>query len=301
MQELAKSLLWIHQDLSQANFALLLQDTLSRLANQPVALHPALVPMVATDAGKLTAASYFKMLAGDVATLGGVRAVEGWDAQAAELITSQIDCLRSERVPQIQAVISAIDRATSKLVERAGLSHLTHVQHHWLDLSTSAGVQPKAGMTPDVSSLRWRAADDFARSRFARLIEATFQDTLDCPVLNGIRDQDKVLNGFLEGRSLRTVGSMWEVLEFRGEVAGCLLLQPHSNGLMELVYLGLLPDARGMRLGKQLVQRAIERADQHRAEALIAAVDEQNWPALELYRHFGFEPQQRFEVWIAPS
>ena len=301
MQELAKSLLWIHEELSQANFALLLQDTLRRLANQPVALHPALVPMVATDAGKLTAASYFKLLAGDVATLGGVRAAEGWDAHAAELIISQVDCLRSERVPQIQAVVPAFDRATSTLVERAGLTQLTHVEHQWLDLSASVGVQARAETTPALSSLRWRAADDFARSRLARLIEATFQDTLDCPVLNGIRDQDKVLNGFLDGRSLRTVGCMWEVLEFRGEVAGCLLLQPHGNGVMELAYLGLLPEARGMRLGKQLVQRAIELAGQYRAQALIAAVDEQNWPAQQLYRHFGFEPQQRFEVWLAPS
>ena len=299
MEELAETLHWIHQDLTPADLAPLLQDALRRLARQPAALYPALFPIVCRDKGKLAAAAYFKMLDGNVATLGGVRALDGWADQATTLIDKQIDCLRSQKVPQIQAVVSALDSNTSMLVARAGFHHLTHVQHQWLDLSmpgcVAVGVEP----TPAVTSLLWRPADHFARSRLARLIEGTFHDTLDCPVLNGLRDRSQVLDGFLDGHSLRTVGQLWEVLEFRGELAGCLLLQPHGQDVLELAYLGLLPHARGKRLGKQLVRRAIQQAVRRQAQALVAAVDEQNWPALELYRQFGFEPQQRFEVWLS--
>ncbi len=297
LKDMHGTLRWIHHDLTDSSFAPLMRDVVTRLARLPSALQKALIPLVSMTQGKPNAACYFKMLDGDVATLGGVRAAEGSEELAAELLVSQIDHLRRLGVPQIQAVVPDHDKATPRLVVRAGLNSLTHVQHQWLDLEGMGSQAP----TPQMSSLLWRPADTFARSRFARLIEGTFEQTLDCPVLNGLRDSSQVLDGFLDGRRLRGIGKLWEVLEFRGELAGCLLLQPHDQGILELSYLGLLPQARGNGLGKQLVQRAIAQAVNRQTQALVAAVDEQNWPAIDLYSQFGFYPQQRFEVWLHTS
>ncbi len=135
----------------------------------------------------------------------------------------------------------------------------------------------------------------------AQFIEATFIDTLDCPAMNGRRSRGEVLEGFLDGRQLRQTAPWWEVLEVDGRVAGCLLLQQHSSELVELVYMGLLPCARGQGLGKGLVQRAISNARQLGSQTLVVAVDEQNWPALDVYRLCGFQRHQRLQVWIAEA
>ncbi len=297
MDGIHQTLRWIHHNMSSADWVALVADVAKRLARQPSSLRSSLLPSVRHEHGTLVAACYFKLLSGDVATLGGVRATPDFQDAAIEMVVLQAAELRRSGVAQVQAVVPEQDQVTSQLLERAGLTRLTHVQHHWLDL-TRGGIGSEMDHHPPVSSLLWRAAETLATTRLARLIEGTFLQTLDCPALNGLRTRAQVLDGFLDGRPLRSMGRLWEVLEYRGESAGCLLLEEHGDEVLELVYLGLLPQARGKRLGKQLVNRAITHATHRRASALVAAVDQQNWPALELYGQFGFQSQQRFEVFL---
>jgi ribosomal protein S18 acetylase RimI-like enzyme len=220
---------------------------------------------------------------------------------AVQLLTRQINELQNLGVRQIQAVVQEHQAPTSRLLAAAGLESLTHVAHQWLDIETLPADQEFEAGSLNCSTIVWRPAGDFSRLRLVGWLEKTFQQTLDCPALNGLRDSSQVLDGFLDGRPYRQVDELWEVLEFRGDIAGCLLLQQHKYGLMEIAYLGLLPAARGLRLGRQLVERAIRHAHQRSLRSIVAAVDEQNWPALNLYRQFGFQPQQRFEFWLYPG
>lgn len=120
-------------------------------------------------------------------------------------------------------------------------------------------------------------------------LERSYTDTLDCPELCGLRDTRDVL------ASHQAVGrwdpSLWWLLRFEGRPAGCALLNPSpEQDSIELVYLGLTPEARGKGLAALLLRHAIARARVHPARWITCAVDRRNTPARKLYARAGFEP-----------
>lgn len=290
----ARTLHWIHADCPAAQREPLIEDVLNKLSLAPLDWQTHLRPQLREADGALVAGCYFKLLSGQVATLGGVRAAQGWEEQAVGLLTQQLNALQAARVPQIQAIVHSDQWQTSELVRQAGMVQLTRVTHQWLALEQLTRQPPE----PDIASLQWRPACELSHEQLAELIDQTFEHTLDCPAINGLRSSQQVLEGFLEDRTLAELGHAWQIVEVQGELVGCLLLQTHLPSLLEIVYLGLLPAARGKSWGQQLVQRALRYAAEHGLHSVAAAVDEQNWPALELYRRFGFRPQQSFEVWL---
>ena len=333
MNELRQALQWLHADLPPDELAQRMSGYCGRLQSQPPGLRRGLLPRMLTAAANgsqaawaeahptisskdkgaansFVAGCYFCPLAGKVANLGSARAAQGWEAQAAGLLQAQIAELQAAGWAQIQAVVPAEDGQTQELLRRAGLRLLTHVQHHYLPVADSAsgrgGRREAAALLVEASierkmggsQLRWQPANKLSARRLARLVERTFEQTLDCPALNGRRTAAQVLEGFLDGRALRQLGRWWELLEWDDEPVGCLLLQAHASDLVEIVYLGLVPAARGRRLGQQLVHRAIGHCQTRGARWLIAAVDEQNWPAVGMYRATGFFEHQRFSVWL---
>ncbi len=312
-----RALRWIHIDLPEDEFEGLFKDAYGRMVANNRADNPSQsnTPAVEQRYGqKRVAACYFRTLAGRVATLGGVRAVDtSYLNAASELISIQIKHLQAQAVPQIQAVVREHDRATRAILMQADFHELTWIRHVWLDLSSpnhalglstlpSArdGTQlvnsEKSGL--DQPTIVWRPAVAFAKSRVTDLIEATFQQTLDCPQMNGLRDKHLVMDGFLEGRPFRSLGRRWDVLLIDGSPVGCIMLTEHPNQLSELTYMGLVPTARGQGLGRVLLQRAIQRSRDDQARTIVAAVDEKNWPALGLYQQFGFQCHQRMSVWL---
>jgi hypothetical protein len=223
MQHWASTLEWIHADSTPLQVASLVQEACLQWVQQPESTQAQLLPLVHLDAGRPVAASYFKMLSGNVATLGGIRAAEGWESVAVQLLVRQIAQLQELGVRQIQAVVQEQQASTSHLLAAAGLESLTHVSHQWLDIESFSADQEFEARSFNCSAIVWRPAGDFSRLRLVLWLEETFQQTLDCPALNGLRDSTHVLEGFLEGRPYRQVDELWEVLEFRGDIAGCVL------------------------------------------------------------------------------
>jgi mycothiol synthase len=133
--------------------------------------------------------------------------------------------------------------------------------------------------------------------RLARLVEATYEGTLDCPRLNGIRRIDDVLAGY------RATGvfdpSRWLLVRHRGEDVGCLLLADHPQAQnWELVYMGLVPSARGNGWGVQVARRAQWLAGRAGRERLVLAVDAANAPAIRVYSLAGFHAWDRRHVFL---
>lgn len=124
--------------------------------------------------------------------------------------------------------------------------------------------------------------------RFATTIERTYTGTLDCPELNGCRSGTEALKGHqLSGKF---DPSRWLLLRFRGQDVGLLLLTEHAEEqVWEVVYCGLVPEARGHGLGRQLLLEGMHLARQGNALELVLAVDERNKPAIRLYEALGFE------------
>lgn len=280
---------WIHADKSDSEQRHLLADFRARYrsASPPVLLQ-------ASAGDQIVAAAYFHRLPGRVANLGGARAVPNHIPLARRLLQQLTDDLYEEGICQIQGVLEPNDIETASLLADAGFSPLTSVKHLWLDVHSVSAKRPRI---PSDSGFQWTAAHQVTREELEAVVESTFDGTLDCPSLNDLRSASDVVESFLDGRTLMQIDT-WELLRFKSKIVGCLLLDVHSQGVTELAYMGLERRLRGRKLGRVLVQRAAELSLTYGSKVLAAAVDEQNWPALNLYAEQGFQYHQTFSVWL---
>jgi mycothiol synthase len=126
--------------------------------------------------------------------------------------------------------------------------------------------------------------------QLASLIEATYAGTLDCPALDGIRSNNDVLAGYrVQGEYLPQHWYRAMMPNPNGRPSGVLILSSHaSTGNWELVYMGVVPAARGQGFGRRIVEFALDAAARGGAERLVLAVDAENHPAVDTYRAAGF-------------
>lgn len=123
---------------------------------------------------------------------------------------------------------------------------------------------------------------------FGRTILASYQQSLDCPKLNGLRDIEDILAGH------RATGEfdpkLWFILREGHEAIGVLLLSavPQAD-LIELVYLGVPPVHRGRGVGDLLVRHAMAAVSASKYSRLSLAVDAGNLPALKVYWRHGLQ------------
>lgn len=118
----------------------------------------------------------------------------------------------------------------------------------------------------------------------------SYEQTLDCPGLFGLREPQDILAGHQATGKFDP--SLWTLLRLEGKPCGVVLLNPFpKQRTVELVYIGLAPSARGKRLGKQLLRHAIRLLDPKRARIMTLAVDVDNTPALRMYNSEGFESE----------
>jgi GNAT superfamily N-acetyltransferase len=121
---------------------------------------------------------------------------------------------------------------------------------------------------------------------FKRIILASYRQSLDCPRLAGLRHIDDIVAGHQATGEFDP--GLWFALTQGGKGRGVLLLSrtPRSDA-MELVYLGLAPEARGLGLGRWMMRQAIASTAATHLRSLCLAVDSLNTPALRLYYGLG--------------
>ena len=126
-----------------------------------------------------------------------------------------------------------------------------------------------------------------AHSLFASAISASYQDSLDCPLMAGLRDIEDVIVGHRASGEFDP--QFWFVLlDASDQPYGVLLLtRVPRNDLAELVYLGLSPAMRGRGFGDLLMRQAIWAVREMELGRLTLAVDSKNTPALQLYYRHG--------------
>lgn len=131
------------------------------------------------------------------------------------------------------------------------------------------------------------------------ILDRSYENTLDCPGLFGLRRTADILEGH------RATGehdpNLWFLLIDRGVAEGVLLFNPSaSDRSIELVYLGLAAAVRGRGLGRWLLQSGLSRLRGRPETTVKLAVDEANAPALALYRAAGFRRTQRRVALVRP-
>ena len=206
--------------------------------------------------------------------------LEAADAQAirAELDLAQA-VLNDERFEQDKA-----------LLEKAGYRHLADL----LYLASTPEMMPSS---PPESPLEFEPYEETEYERLAGLVEATYQGTLDCPALNGVQSIDTVLDGYRKVGRFRP--QHWRFIRHEGHDIGCLLLAEHpAQSLFELVYMGLVPDARGKGWGSDVACFAQWMTHAAGSSHLVVAVDAANTPAIHAYEQAGYISWDRRVVYV---
>jgi ribosomal protein S18 acetylase RimI-like enzyme len=160
-------------------------------------------------------------------------------------------------------------------------------------------VAPECGFlaTTPIGPIDFEPYQSGDRQRWTRMIEATCTDTLDCPGLRDLRNTEDIL---AEYRSTGVFSpGLWWIARHRGRAVGCVLLADHpGHSAMEVLYLGLIPAARGRGWGRLLARHAQAIASKAGRRRLILAVDAANRPAVQTYMAVGFRALQRRRLYV---
>jgi RimJ/RimL family protein N-acetyltransferase len=199
---------------------------------------------------------------------------------ALELMTAADAFFARHAVSLAQTLLEDARGADAALLKQGGYEHFAELLYL---VCTEAYFPPTR---PD-GELEFEAYTPAARARLAAVMEATYEATLDCPRLNGARAMEDVLTGYQA--TGRFDPGHWRIVRSDGRDVGCLLLADHPVGdQWELVYMGLVPAARGRGLGLQIIRFAQYLTGQAGRGRLVLAVDADNAPALALYASAGF-------------
>jgi len=159
-------------------------------------------------------------------------------------------------------------------------------------------VRPADGATPLPSDIEW-ANYGFLRHRlFAETISRTYEGSLDCPGLAGLRTMDETL---ATHKRTGVFSPRWWHEAMREERPVGVVLLNHLKGRGEIAYLGVVPEARGRGIGRALVERAIQDAAETGLPLVGLTVDTSNAPAVRLYAAAGFREIRRRLAWFIPK
>ena len=181
-----------------------------------------------------------------------------------------------------QALLEPGEKLERSAFGEAGFQELATLSYLERSLSRSNPPTPPA-WPPGTRTEKYR---DELYDVLARTLEQSYEQTLDCPGLYGLRLTADIIAGH---RATGTFDpALWTLLYVDEQPAGALLLNPFpAHRTVELVYLGLAPSARGRGLGRQLLRHGLTLLKGRRERTLTLAVDQRNTPALALYEAQG--------------
>ena len=191
----------------------------------------------------------------------------------------------SQNPQQLQLIQSLLDPSQvyeRQALEAAGfrrLSDLIYMER------CSNHSPPLSGFSTDGTKvLRWSESN---RRAFEEALLASYENTLDCPGLVGLRSIDDVIAGHMATGQYNP--QLWFTLWNNNQPIGVMLLnQVTRRPSFELIYLGVSQPFRQKGWGRQLLTYAVTIASERGGSSIVLAVDQHNRPALRLYRSLEF-------------
>lgn len=214
-------------------------------------------------------------------------------ASARACLDAACDRLRADGMHLVQTLLP-MDGATSGGVLRsAGFSHLADLAYYVREVPRRRQPSERA-----IPGLTWLPYSAETHSLFLETLAATYEGSLDCPDLAGERTTDDILAGHKAAGDFDP--ALWQLLlDVDDRPVGLVLLAGvPSRRAMEIVYLGLVPAARGRRVDGErlsdiLLGRVLALSRQAGRTPVTLAADAANGPALALYRRHGMVEAQR--------
>ncbi|MDZ4849807.1 MAG: GNAT family N-acetyltransferase [Pirellulaceae bacterium] len=160
----------------------------------------------------------------------------------------------------------------------------------------------------------WRQYNPSDFKLWIEWLDRTYEETADCPELNGVRATAESFAGYLASSGIQSSGNdtphWWAAIETTGSqseysqcesrIAAAFMLGSSGAGNWELSYMGVVPKYRGRGLATETLRRALHLAQRQDAKQLWLAVDRRNESAIRLYQRFGFEITRELDAWFLP-
>lgn len=207
-----------------------------------------------------------------------------------DLLQSALDeRLANAGLAMAQAMLPLSAEPSASCLRRNGYVNVVNLLYLVIDADRIPQEQPKF-------TLQFQPFHEDA-ARLVPLLDATYVGTQDAPDLNGVRDTMDVIEGYKA--TGRFDPRRWWFVQYQGNDVGCLILAEHPDlKISELIYMGLVPEARGKGLAKEMVRFAQWQAKQIGSQSLLVSVDSANAPAVSVYSRCGFSEIDRRQVWI---
>ncbi len=192
----------------------------------------------------------------------------------------------SEGFSMVQTLIEPEFRRHVSALKSAGFEELAELVYSKRDL---AEISPPEEPGP------WEfhpGGTDSARPELIETIRQTYQGTLDCPKLAGVRKMEDVIASHM------TTGLFtprwWWLVRRDNKNAGCILMNRSLySRSAEISYMGVVPEFRRQGLGWRMLSHAANEARQAGLGSLLLVEDAANTSAGKLYDKFGFVETHR--------
>jgi RimJ/RimL family protein N-acetyltransferase len=246
---------------------------------------------IAQRGGRITGVIYSQIQPGRAALVWPPRVLAGEpDTTLANLLDAVTRWLAQQGVRIAECLVPDDSDVDTPVLAAGGYQHLANL----LYLVSMENAFPR---TAPQSPLAYEPYRPSNHVRLAQIVANTYEQTRDCPQLNGVRPVDDTLTGY------RAAGDFdpqrWLLVRHAGEDVGCLLLADYpEQENWELLYVGLIPSARGHGWGREVTRHAQWLTRQARRPRLVLAVDAANEPALRMYAALGFRAWERRRVFV---
>lgn len=185
----------------------------------------------------------------------------------------------------VQSLVPLEARGDIAVLESAGLEQLAELIYMRLNLLDADSASKAPSQVCD--DCTWRSDEQFDEAELCDVIARTYEGSLDCPALTGVRSIQDVVAGHKASGTFRPAS--WWIVERHRHAAGCILVNGSvSPGVAEVVYMGVAPAFRGQGLGGAMLAHAAREVRREKNCAMTLAVDSCNAPALGLYASAGF-------------
>jgi ribosomal protein S18 acetylase RimI-like enzyme len=191
----------------------------------------------------------------------------------------------------LQCLLEPDDDWTRSALHGAGFRDLATLRY--LERTGRHPPMPPANPLDSIGRRsQWITYGPQCHDDFTNLIAATYEGSLDCPGLYGLRDIEDVVAGHKSAG--RFDPRLWLLLKSDRADVGCILfgVNPVRDAL-ELVYMGVHPGSRGRGLGRYMLNHSLALPQAQGFAAVTVAVDADNTPAAALYEGSGFVQTHR--------
>jgi ribosomal protein S18 acetylase RimI-like enzyme len=207
------------------------------------------------------------------------------------LVQAASNWLKQRGAKLCQALLTKEDSPLAEPLVRNGYRPITSLVY----MRRAAGPLPSASGHP---ALSYREFDAAGSVLFGNTLMRTYEGTLDCPEVNGVRTITEILEGHKADAG--PCGEHWWLALEGDQPIGVLLLSESAEWeSWEVAYVGVVPEARRRGFGRELMTKAIVESNAAEAAQLTLCVDARNVPALRLYYEFAFERYAERDVYLA--